>query len=208
MKNAIFLTLGLTLLSMPFFVQAQEGVSEVKIESAHDESSGDYKVRLVPEFGMSSMGYTGKMAGDNGQGFSGGLTTEIGTTKARLLETGVLFVQSKSTANIGPGGTSETISTSQLGIPLMAKLRFIDMKSQSWYAKLGAITTFQTSSNRDNTNTMDVLGSVGVGARVPLDRKMDIIVEASYARGLLNAFLTESSVQEGVLVFTGVSIAL
>jgi hypothetical protein len=205
MKFAIFLTLSLLAAPAAF---AQEGVSDLKLEKQSEDVYSEYKVRLVPEIGMSSMGYTGKMAGDNGQGLSAGLTTEIGETKARLLEAGVLLVNTTSTAAIGPHGTNETISTSQLGIPLMAKLRFIDTKSQSWYFKVGAITTFQTNSNQANTNSFDVLGALGLGARVPLDRKMDILIEATYNRGIMNAFLDESGVQEGVLVFTGISIAL
>lgn len=201
MKSALLLAIVVFASPMAF---AQEGRSELKLESQSEDLPSDYKVSLVPQVGMASMSYTGKMKGDKGQGFSGGLTTELGSSKARLLEVGLLFVQSKSTVN----DTNQTISTSQLGIPLMAKLRFIDMKSQSWYAKIGALTTFQTSSNEKETRSMDVLGSVGVGARVPLERKMDILIEATFNRGIMNAFLNETSVQEGLLVFTGISIAL
>src|SRR4051812_12452348 len=113
MKYAVLLMLSLFAISS----FAQEGTSQLKLENQSEETPSDYKVSLVPQVGVSSMGYTGKMKGDKGQGFSGGMTTEIGSTKARLLEAGILFMQNKSTVN----DTNQTISTSQLGIPLMAK---------------------------------------------------------------------------------------
>lgn len=214
MKGVIFWTLSLSLSLVSLAAKAQssasmptsEGVSEMRLESERDDAFSDIKARIVPQLGMSSMGYTGKLSGSEGQGFSGGVTTELGSTKARLLETGLLFMQNRSTAR--SAGVDQSVRTSEIAIPMMGKIRFIDLKSQAWYFKLGALTTFETSTNATNTSAMDVLASLGVGARVPVNRKMDFLVEATYNRGVLNAFFQDNSAQEGLLVFTGLSIAL
>jgi hypothetical protein len=211
MKYVIFLTLSLFL----FSAHAQsassasasaEGVSETKLDQEPDMDFSNLKARIVPQIGMSSMGYTGSLSGTDGQGFSGGVTTELGETKARLLETGVLFLQNTSTAHID--NSNQTINTSEIALPLMGKLRFINLKSQQWYFKVGALTTFQTGTPAEHTSSMDVLASLGVGARVPVNRNMDFIIEATYNRGVLNAFFQDNSSQEGVLVFSGLSIGL
>lgn len=217
MRSVIFLTLSLSLFAITAQAQSESsmssadsssGVSEMQIDHQPEDSFTDLKVRLVPEVGMASMGYTGKLAGSEGQSFSGGLTTELGSTKARMLETGLLFLQNKSSVHNDNTNSNQTISTSELALPMMGKLRFINLKSQSWYFKVGALTTFETSSNATNKSSMDVLASLGVGARVPVDRKLDFLVEATYNRGILNAFFQDNSAQEGLLVFSGLSIAL
>src|SRR5262249_35610126 len=118
-------------------------------------------------------------------------------------------IQSNSEALIGPGGSSQTVNTSELAIPLMAKIRFIQTPSQAWYFKFGATTTFQTGSNYSSqTSTFDVLMGAGVGARLPVSQKMDLLVEATYNRGMIDALRGVAGVSEGLLFFTGLSIAL
>jgi|GEM_PF-6506036 len=214
MKHVIFLTLGLSLSLGALQAQAQssaslptsEGVSEMHLDNEKDDSFTDIKARIVPQVGMSSMGYTGKLSGSEGQGFSGGVTTELGTTKARLLETGLLFMQNRSTVKTNTA--DQSVSTSEIAIPMMGKIRFIDRRSQSWYFKIGALTTFETSTNASNTSSMDVLASLGAGVRLPVNRKMDFLIEATYNRGVLSAFFQDNSAQQGLLAFTGLSIAL
>lgn len=214
MKHVIFLTLSLSLSLGALEARAQssaamptsEGVSEMHLESEKDDSFTDLNARIVPQVGMTSMGYTGKLSGTPGQAFSGGLTTELGSTKARLLETGVLFMQNRSVVH--SASADQSVSTSELAIPMMGKLRFINTKSQAWYFKLGALTTFETATNATNTSAMDVLASLGVGVRLPMSRKFDFLIEATYNRSVMNAFFQDNSAQEGLLVFTGLSIAL
>lgn len=211
MKRAVFLSLFVSLMSFMAsqMALASEGTSQVKIENPSDSAVTDFQFRLIPQVGMSSMSYSGNLGGDAGQGFLGGLTTEVGTSKARMLETGLLYIQQNSDAAVGPNGSYETIHSSQLAIPLMAKLRFLNLQSQQWYLKVGALTEFQTSSDHfSNTNGIDVLGSLGVGARLPVSRTMDLIVEATYNRGLMNVLSVDNSTHDGFLFFTGLSIGI
>ncbi len=208
MKWAAILALGLSVFSTNPALAA-EGTSELNLNDYRERSPEDIHFRLVPQLGMSTMAVTGKDGSSPGNAFSGGLTTEIGTTKQRLLETGLLYIQTSGDANVGPNGSSETLNTSQLAIPLMAKIRFIDMKSQAWYMKIGALTDFQTSTNHADaaaTRSFDVIGAAGIGARLPLSKQADLIFEATYNRSTLSAFQASSGL-EGFL-FTGISVGL
>jgi Outer membrane protein beta-barrel domain len=209
MKFRLFLSLALSLV-LSSAANASEGTSTASIQGFESPESNDaYKVRLVPQVGITSLGYSGTSGGEATQTVSGGLTTEIGQSKQRLLETGFLFLQGNSNAKIGVNGANEKVSTSQLAIPLMAKIRFVETKEQSWYAKVGILTAFETSSNQGNaTSPFDVLGSAGIGARFPAGRKADFLVEATYNRGVFNAFRDGTGIQEGMMIFTGISFGI
>jgi hypothetical protein len=214
MKLAAILSLALSgLFTAPVFADDSTSTSlsgassELKLDSQEGGPWSRLNPRIVPQLGMSSMQYTGAGGGSPGQGFAGGVTTELGTSKARLAETGILFIQSNAGANIGPNGSSQTVSSSEIAIPLMAKIRFIDSRTQSWYFKIGATTTFETATNA-NTSAFDILAGGGVGVRLPVSKKMDLLVEATYNRGMLDALQNAGGVTEGVLGFIGLSIGL
>lgn len=204
MKNHMLL--GALLFASAAFA-VDEGSSRSKISEMQESSPGEYQIHLVPQVGMSSMSYSGQDLGKSGQAFSGGLTTEIGQTKARLLETGLIFLGGSSTVSVN--GNEQQINTTHIAIPLMAKIRFISTKSQAWYAKLGALTAFETATSDANlTRSFDVLISGGVGARVPITRKADLLLEGTYNRGTFNALRNGYSVFEGIVAFTGVSVEI
>jgi hypothetical protein len=206
---ALMVSLVLSLV-FSFTALASEGTSTASMQGFESPESGDaYKVRLVPQVGMTSLGYAGSSGGDSTETISGGLTTEIGQSKQRLLETGILLLHTTADAKVGANGATEQVATTQLAIPLMAKIRFIETKTQSWYAKFGALTAFETSNSQGNATTpFDVLGSAGVGARFPAGKKADFLVEATYNRGIFNVLRDGTAVQEGVMIFTGISFGI
>lgn len=188
---------------------AAEGTSQASLDNLRSSPQGPYKFRIVPQVGMSSLQYTGRAGGSPGNTLSGGLTTEVGQTKQRLLEFGIVLLNSNGTAKVGISGASEKVSMSQIAIPLMGKIRFINTKTQDWYAKVGVLTAFQTFSDHEKkTAPFDVMGSAGIGARVPTSKSADVILEATYNRGMLNAFRDETSVREGLMFFTGISFGI
>jgi hypothetical protein len=169
---------------------------------------GPLDIHLNPQLGVSSFEYSGSGAGVQ-ERLAGGATVEFGSD-ARKLETGLLYLQSSANATLADGNVTR-INSSYMAIPMMAKLRVVNLKSQSWYAKFGVISAIQTgSSDRVDTNAFDILAAAGVGARFPFTSKADFIVEATYNRGFMNAFDTNQpgNFNQGVLVMAGLSFRL
>lgn len=168
----------------------------------------DLDMRLNPQIGVSSFEYS-KMEGKSGEKFAGGLTAEFGGP-ARKLETGVLLLNSSADVTLN-NGNQERLNSTYMTIPMMAKLRLVGLKSQSWYLKLGVSTALLTNTNdRVITNAADVLAGAGLAGRFAFTRKADFVVEATYNRGLLEAVRSNSvtSYNQGVVVLAGLSFRI
>lgn len=164
----------------------------------------DLPMRLNPQAGVSSFEYSGANGDSGSNKFSGGLTVEFGGA-ARKMETGLLVMPISSRL------AGVDINSTYLAIPMMAKLRVLAGKSQSWYAKVGALTAFETSSNRgDKTNNIDVLAAIGAGGRMAMSKKIDFLVEATFNRGLIDAIsgAAGKNYNQGLLVMAGMSFGL
>ncbi|HMN67686.1 MAG TPA: outer membrane beta-barrel protein [Bdellovibrionales bacterium] len=184
----------------PILAQSSEtGVSTATIEENREPRLSDLGASINPQLGVSNFEYSGNEAGNSKSELSGGVTAELGGAE-RKLETGLLLMRT---------GT-EQITTSYLTIPMLAKIRILQMKSQSWYAKVGAMSAFAlSSSNDDATNKVDVLGSLGFGGRFAMMKKADFVIEASYNRGLLDALKTDGDTyNQGFLVMAGMSFGI
>lgn len=214
MKLAAIMSLALlTSLTLPSWAATSEaslneGRSAISVEDV-TPASATTKFRIVPQIGLASMGYSGKSGGESNERLAAGVTTELGSTKARLLETGLILMPTSAHAVLKDGQT-ETVNSTYLTIPMMAKIRFVELKSQSWYAKVGFSTAIEVGSNHDkDTNNFDVLGGLGIGGRFAFNRRADFLVEATYNRGLIDVLHTGgSSTNEGFLVTTGLSFNL
>ena len=168
----------------------------------------DLDMHINPQVGLSSFEYS-KNAGGGQQKVTGGVTAEFGSA-ARRLETGWLWWQNSADATM-KNGTTERITTNYITLPVMAKLRVLSARSQSWYLKLGVTTALRTSSsNNDATNAADVLGGLGLAARFPATRNSDFIIDTTYNRGLLQAVNNPSGANynQGFVVLAGLSIRL
>lgn len=168
----------------------------------------DLGMHLNPQLGVSSFEYSGNTGGGH-QNFSGGATVEFGGSN-RKFETGLLLMQTAADATMNDGSTAR-VNVTYLSLPMMAKLRIISLRSQSWYAKFGAMTALQVgSSDRTITNGADVLAAVGLGGRFAFNQKSDFIVEATYNRGLLESLHTssETSFNQGFIVMAGLSFSI
>lgn len=199
MKNYIFSVVSLfTVLTVAQPILAQEGTSTMKAEEASPERIRDFNPRLNPQIGLSSFEHSHASGSRNGAAF--GVTAELGQTEMRKLETGLLLVQTGS----------EVASVNYLTIPMMAKIRVIATRVQSWYAKFGFAPAFELSStNKAATNNMDVLMGAGLGGRFGLGKDMDFIVEATYNRGLIdNLRGSGTNYNQGFLVLGGVSLRI
>src|SRR5690606_27394651 len=102
--------------------------------------------------------------------------------------TGLLFLQSGSMAKL-PKTTEETaLESTYLAIPMAAKIRLLSMKAQAWYLKFGFMSAFELSSNHNSaTNDMDVIGVLGLSGRLAAPGKSNLVVEATYNRGLIDS---------------------
>lgn len=182
----------------------ESSTSTAKIEGEGLDRLSDLPMRLNPQLGLSSFEKSGA-GGNNGQEqFMGGLTVEFGES-VRKLETGLLLMPVNAKIN------GQDVNSTYLAIPMLAKLRLANYGAQSWYAKFGFLTAFETSSNRDSeTNNIDVLASVGAGGRLVMTKRSDFIIEATYNRGMLDSLRSGSSTtyNQGFLVMAGMSIGL
>lgn len=183
----------------------EESTSKVSVaDEGMPTRLSDLPMRLNPQIGTSSFEYSGKAGSSNETKFSGGLTVEFGEA-ARKLETGLVMLPISARVN------GQDVNSTYLAIPMMAKLRVLAHKTQSWYAKVGALTAFETSSNRnDLTNNIDVLGSIGAGGRLTVSQKIDFLIEGTYNRGLIDAIRTNQgrNYNQGLLVMAGMSFGL
>jgi hypothetical protein len=168
-----------------------QGTSSTSIDELREPRLSDLGMKLNPQLGVSSFEYSGKNAGQAQEKLSGGLTVEFGGAP-RKLETGLVVLQ--------------TQGSTLLTLPMMAKLRVLSMRAQSWYGKFGFMPAFEVSSSRNDTNKIDVLGSVGAGGRLMFTKSSDFIIEATYNRGLMDGLRgSGENYNQGFLVMAGMS---
>jgi hypothetical protein len=199
MKNYVFSIVSMiSVLTVAQPILALEGTSSMKIEDGSPERLRDLNPRINPQLGVSTFEHSKKNGSHNAAAF--GVTTELGLTEIRKLETGFLVLQTGS----------DSISTTYLTIPMMAKFRLLAMRAQSWYAKVGLSTAFElSSSNNSATNNFDVLMGAGIGGRVAMTKDMDFIIEGTFNRGLIdNVRGRGENYNQGVLVLGGVSLRI
>lgn len=180
----------------PVLAQASEaGTISTSVEEESGPRLSDLGMKLNPQLGVSSFEYSGKNTGDSTQKLSGGLTVEFGGAQ-RKMETGLVILQ--------------TQSSTMLTIPMMAKLRLISLRAQSWYGKFGFMPAFEMASSRGSqTNNIDVLGTIGAGGRLLFTKTSDFIIEATYNRGFMDGLRTNgSNYNQGVLVMAGMSFSI
>lgn len=211
MKRLIVLTSSLFTLwtaAQPIWAEDTSTVRTTGPEEVAEPRLSDLGMHLNPQIGLSNFEYSGNRGGGQ-QKLSGGATVEFGEG-ARKLETGLLLMQTSANAVLNDGSTAR-IGATYLTLPMMAKLRLISMKSQSWYAKVGFTTAFALSnSNAATTNSIDVLGGLGIGGRFVFTKQADFIIEATYNRGFMDAVSTSAGTNynQGFLILAGVSFRI
>lgn len=212
MKNLFFLFSAVITLSTAVNPAWAQESSEVRIANPAEESGPstftDLNATVNPQLGMSSFEYS-KKTGSGGQGMAGGATVELGSA-SRKLETGVLILQTGGDVTLN-NGQDVRLKNTYLALPMMAKLRIMSMRSQSWFVKFGMTTALRIKKDDQNlSNAADVLAGLGLAGRFPLAQKSDFIIEATYNRGLLEAVRTkaEASFNQGFIVLAGVSIKI
>lgn len=198
MKNLKVFATGLFIVLTavePIWAQGSQeaGTSRASLEGERELGVRDLGLKLNPQLGVGSFEYSGAQGGSN-QKMSGGLTIEAGSTPLRKMETGLLVLQ--------------TNGSSMLTIPMLAKIRLVTMKAQSWYAKFGFMPAFELGDKKE-TNNIDVLGSLGIGGRLAFTRKADLIIDATYNRGTIDALRANgSNFNQGFLVLAGMSFSI
>jgi hypothetical protein len=172
----------------------EAGTSRASVEDVREMRLSDLGMKLNPQLGISSFEYSGNAKSSAKQKLSGGATVEFGGD-VRKLETGLLVVQGAD--------------SSYMTLPMMAKLRVMNMKAQNWYGKFGFAPAFEMSNNK-RTNNIDILGTIGAGGRLYMNKKTDFIIEATFNRGLIEAVrsASDNNYNQGFLVLAGVSLAI
>lgn len=179
---------------------AETGTTHGRLESSSERFNVG-QMHLNPVLGASQFEHSkGSEVGDKSARLSGGLLVEMGESPARRLETGLMIL------NTDTG----SISSSYLSIPMMAKLRIFNMGAQSWFAKVGALAALETSSSRDeDTRNLDVLAAIGAGGRLRMTRAMDLLIDATYNRGLIDNLKSNgNNYNQGILLLGGISFRL
>lgn len=200
MKKHILHAAALTIFctaAAPVWAQSTSslGTSSAEIESVVPERLSDYGMRLNTQLGSSSFETTGTNK-KTGSGLSGGSTVEFGKSM-RKFETGLVYI--------------EMARSGYLTVPMMAKLRLFSMRAQSWYAKVGFATAFETANRQAEASNLDVLAGLGISGRAMINEKTDLILEATYHRGLLNADANSqaySVFNQGLLLLAGLSVRI
>lgn len=206
MKSQVLAAISLIMFStvaMPVWAQSGafidssslENTSTMQMEEAVPESLSDYGMRLNPQIGSSSFETTGKDK-KSGSGLSGGLTVEFGHS-VRKFETGLMYM--------------EMARSGFIAVPLMAKLRLFSMRAQSWYAKVGFATAFESANRKAEASNLDVLAGLGISGRAVINSRTDLVLEATYHRGLLNADAGSQSYNvfnQGLLLLAGLSFRI
>lgn len=196
MKKLVIWSLAVAMLLTlvePVLAQSSEaGTSSMSVDEVREPRLSDLGMKLNPQLGVSSFEYSGRnTTGEAKQKLSGGLTVEFGGSE-RKLETGLVVLQAQG--------------STLLTLPMMAKLRVLSMRAQSWYGKFGFSPAFEVSSGRQDTNNIDVLGAVGAGGRLMFNQKADFVIEATYNRGLIDGLRGGGeNYNQGVLVMAGMS---
>jgi len=210
MKSLFFATTAMfTVLTAVEPIWAADDTSSVRTSISGEESGptrlSDLDMHINPQLGVSSFEYSHNSGGGQ-QRLIGGATAEFGN-ESRKLETGLIFLQTGADATIN-NGTVERINTSYLTLPMMAKLRIMQMRAQSWYFKFGFATALRLNTNDTAaTNSADVLAGIGLAGRFALAKKSDFIVEATYNRGLMEAIHTQDTTayNQGFVILAGLS---
>ncbi len=174
---------------------ASGGSLNMTIEGAAPERLSDYGLSINPQIGSSSFEYTGKNKNAS-SGLSGGVTVEFGQA-VRKFETGLVFI--------------EMAKSGYITIPMMAKIRLVSMRAQSYYAKFGFAAAFEAVGRQSEASNSDVLAGLGIGGRAAITDKIDLLIEGTYHRGMLNAYTNanpDNIHNQGFLILTGLSLAL
>jgi hypothetical protein len=163
----------------------------------------DYPMQLNTELGYSAFEYVGNQSGKSVSKLSGGLTVDFGSGP-RLLETGLMVLET------GRQVLGEQVTSTYLALPMAAKLRLLNHPAQSWYAKFGFTSAFELGSNRnDLTNDLDVLLVAGLTAKLRFTREADLILDATYNRGTLDALRADGrTFNQGFLFLAGLSFKI
>lgn len=165
-------------------VLAQNSSLTTTQESIREPRLSDLGLKLNPQLGVSSFTYSESKTAQTK--LSGGATVELGQA-SRKLETGLLLVQLPD--------------SSMLTIPMMAKLRVLSLPTQNWYGKFGFLPGFEISDSRSQKNPIEILGAIGAGGRLAFNKRADLVVEATYNRGMMEHL-------SGFLVTAGMSFGL
>lgn len=200
MKKHILHAASLTIFwtaAAPVWAQssASLGTSSTAIESVVPERLSDYGMRLNTQLGSSSFETTGANK-KSGSGLSGGLTVEFGKS-VRKFETGLIYM--------------EMARSGFLTVPMNAKIRLVSMRAQSWYLKAGFAPAFETANRQAQASNLDVLAGLGIGGRAMINEKTDLILDATYHRGLLNADVNSPAYgvfNQGLLLLAGLSVRI
>ena len=210
MKSHIFSTSVLLILLTsvsPVSAQTLEDTttSRIRATGVGPDTPSDMNIRLNPQLGVSSFEYSGEGNGKSKAELSGGATFEFGQP-SRKIETGILLLRTASVYRLNH--QDNTINNSYLAIPMLAKLRLMGARAQSWFFKIGTTPVFSISHSSDiPTNKVDILGTAGIGGRFAFTRKSDFILEATYNRGLMEAMTVsqKASFNQGFLIMAGLS---
>lgn len=199
--NAVTLLISLTSVE-PIWAQEASTLS-IGGDEVATERLRDYPMQVNTQAGYSSFEFAGAKGGKSEQKFSGGLTVDFGAGP-RIMETGFLILET------GRQAQEENITSTYLALPMVAKLRLFNRPAQAWYAKVGFMSALELGSNRnDLTNDVDVLAVLGLSAKLRFTREADLIVDATYNRGTMDALrLDGHTFNQGFLILAGLSFRI
>ncbi|MCC6277825.1 MAG: PorT family protein [Oligoflexia bacterium] len=196
------------------------GSKASQIETNTPSTASEAKIsRMIPHVGLLLSSYTGidGAGAETKTGFEVGALVDLGRQKT-VFETGVLYRQmgAYSVAAIGGDTISSGIEADYLSVPLNAKYYVHGQNQTSLVLKGGIAPSYLISQRAKSSNMNGLSGStedtrlsrfdlgliMGVGGRLLTGEKSSLLLEATYYRGLTNAFETTNNAYNAAFGFS------
>ena len=173
-------------------LSAPEAKSQLSVKQESLRTGPSLMKQLEPVFGLNVSNIANSTADKNQTGLSVGF--RIPGLQAKSFETGLIFNQR------GAGSDSlalDPIRLSYLSIPVGLRLPFSGSRRSGLYSRIellpsilidvdGGNEVANARLSKSQIQTVDVLGVLGLGYRIPQRTGRDIFIEATYERGMVD----------------------
>jgi hypothetical protein len=179
------------------FAQAQESIPNdstvIKADSPIQSVRGPSLLKQIePIFGLNSSNLAVTSDDNNRTGFT--LGVRMPGLRMKSFETGLLINQRGAQSQ---NGDLEPLQLTYLSIPVGVRLALTGNRSRGLYTRIelqpsiligleGGAITDTNRLNRDQIESVDTLGVVGLGYRIQQSAGRSIFLELAYERGLMD----------------------
>jgi hypothetical protein len=203
MKRSI---LGLILL-VASAVNAEENMVQTSEMASPKAATSKSDARLIPHIGFNGFSLP-QERGSVQLGRNYGMWVDLGSRYVTF-ETGLMITQAQAE---GQTGNADPVKarTSNLGVPLFAKVNFSGNAESTIYAKLGGVLVPELGAGNPSSFPMsDVWATAGLGTVYPVYERTGLLLEANYIQPVGPEATSLRRVgMQGFALMAGASIAL